>query len=152
MTRMLRYLAVGGLTLLAAERLGAQGIDGTWITEFERMMRNEGGSVTTGEKVRAKMVLQRKGDSVTGIWQVAATEAAASAPRQLRGTIAGNKVALTTEFEATVNVNGERSTRKLTVVYDFTIDGDKLEGTVTNRSSDMDMPPRPFSAWRDKTG
>ena len=152
MTRMLRYLALGGLTLVAAAPLTAQGIDGTWITEFERMMRNEGGSVTTGEKVRAKMVLQRKGDSVTGTWQVAAAEAAPAAPRQLRGTIAGNKVALTTEFEAAVNINGERSIRKLTVVYDFTIDGDKLEGTVTNRSGATDMPPRPFSAWRDKTG
>lgn len=39
---------------------------------------------------------------------------------------------------------------KVSVTYDFTIAADKLEGTSKTRSSDMEMPPRPFSAWRDK--
>ena len=69
--------------------------------------------------------------------------------RQLRGTIAGNKVSLTTEFEARVNLNGEESARKITVVYDLTLNGDKLEGTMTNKGPNGDMPARPFSAWRE---
>jgi hypothetical protein len=140
------------LAFIVSSPLQAQGINGTWITEFERMMRNQEGNVSGGDKTKAKMVLKQKGDSVTGTWQLVDAPAGAPAtPRQLRGTISGNKIALATEFDATVNINGEQSTRKISVTYDFTIDGDKLEGTMTNRSGDMNMPPRPFSAWRDKT-
>jgi len=57
---------------------------------------------------------------------------------------------LQAQFEATVNMNGEQSTRTITVLYDLAMNGDKLEGTITNRSGDMDMPARPFSAWREK--
>lgn len=147
-----RWTVPALLAFVVASPLEAQGINGTWITEFERMMRNQDGVVSGGEKAKAKIVLQQKGDSVTGTWQLLDPPAGATVtPRQLRGTISGNKVALTTEFDATVNINGEQSTRKISVVYDFTVDGDKLVGTMTNRSGDMDMPPRPFSAWRDKT-
>jgi hypothetical protein len=139
------------MTLLAAAPLAAQGagVTGTWITEFDRMMRNEGGSVTTGDKTRARLVLQQKGDSVTGTFEVVASGDASRPPRQLRGTISGDRVTLTSEFEARVNRNGEESTRNITVVYDLTVKGDKLEGTMTNRSGDMDMPPRPFMATRE---
>lgn len=71
-------------------------------------------------------------------------------PRPLRGTIAGNKVSLTAEFQATVNINGEESTRSMTVVYDFTMKGDALEGTMTNRNADVELPPLPFTAAREK--
>lgn len=140
------------MTLFTAAPLFAQGagVTGTWITEFDRMMRNEGGSVTTGDKTRARLVLQQKGDSVTGTFEVLAPGDAPRPPRQLRGTIAGDRVMLTSEFEARVNRNGEESTRTITVVYDLTVKGDTLEGTMTNRSGDMDMPPRPFTATREK--
>ena len=118
------------------------------------MMRNENGNVTTGEKAKARLALAQKGDSVTGTWELLDASMApggrAAAPRQLRGTIAGNKVSLTTEFEARRSVNGEESVQKLTVVYDFTVAGDKLEGTMTTKGPDMEMPARPFSASREK--
>lgn len=150
MKNPLHALPIAAVALLAAMPLSAQSIDGTWITEFDRMIRNEGGTVTTGEKSRAKMTLVQKGDSVTGTWLALGTfRGGTPTPRQLRGTIAGGKVSLQTQFEATVNVNGEQSTRAITVLYDFALKGDKLEGTITNRTGDMDMPPLPFSASRE---
>jgi hypothetical protein len=112
-------------------------------------MRNENGVVSAGDKARAKMTLQQNGDSITGTWEMVSESSRPATPRRLRGTIAGNKVSLSSEFDATVNIDGAMSTRKMTMLYDFTMNGDKLEGTVTNKSGDMDMPPRPFSAWRE---
>lgn len=150
MKNPLHALPLAAVALLAALPLSAQSIDGTWITEFDRMMRNEGGTVTSGEKSRAKMTLVQKGDSVTGTWlALGNTRGGPPTPRQLRGTIAGGKVSLQTQFEATVNINGEQSSRTITVLYDFALKGDRLEGTITNRTGDMDMPPLPFSASRE---
>jgi hypothetical protein len=155
MRTMLRH-ALPALTLLAAlatpHAMAAQapdGISGAWITEFERSMRNDNGVVSAGEKARARLTLQRKGDSVTGTWEMLNAPGPAT-PRQLRGTAAGDSVALHAEFNATVNINGEESIRKIAVLYKFVLNGDRLEGTITNRSAEMDMPPRPFSAWREK--
>jgi hypothetical protein len=146
----LHALPLAAFALLVAVPLSAQSIDGTWITEFDRMMRNEGGTVTTGEKSRARVTLVQKGDSVTGTWlALGNTRGGTPTPRQLSGTIAGGKVSLQTQFDATVNINGEQSTRTITVLYDFALKGERLEGTITNRSGDMDMPPLPFSAWRE---
>jgi len=146
---MKKLLSVAALTLLAAAPLSAQGINGEWITEFDRMLRNEGGVVSTSEKVRAKMTLAQKGDSVTGTWQLVGGAPAGAAPRELKGMISGSKVALQTRFQATVNINGETEQRTLTMLYEFAISGDKLEGTMLTKSGDMDMPARPFSAWRE---
>ena len=152
MNRMLRPLLVAGFALAGASPLAGQGIEGTWITEFERSVRNENGAVSGGEKTRAKMVLQQKGDSVSGTWEVVGPGATTPAtPRQLRGTRSGNKLTLSSEFDATVNINGEQSTRKIGVIYELTVTADKLEGTMRMTSGDMDMPPRPFSAWREKS-
>lgn len=149
---MKKLLSLAALSLLAAAPLSAQGIAGSWLTEFDRMIRNEGGSVSTGEKTRAKMSLVQNGDSVTGTWEIVDNlPNRTAAPRPLKGVVAGNKVKLTAEFTATVNRNGEQEERKMTVLYDLAINGDKLEGTMTTKSGDMEMPARPFSAWRDGT-
>ena len=150
-TTMKKLLSVAALALVAAAPLSAQGITGTWITEFDRMVRNEGGTVTTGDKARAKMTLVQNGDSVTGTWQAVGDGATAAPARQLKGMIAGNKVALQAEFKATMNVNGEVEERTLTMLFDLTLEGDKLEGTMANRSGDRQMPPRPVSARRETT-
>ena len=152
-----RALAIGSLFATVASPLAAQGITGRWITEIERMMRNENGEVSTGEKSKARLVLQQRGDSVTGTWElidVAASPGGRPAsPRQLRGTISGNKVSLSTQVEARRSINGEESVQTLTLIYDFIVDGDKLQGTTTGKGSDMEMPTRPFTAWREaKTG
>lgn len=152
MKTTLRRLLLAGFALVGASPLAGQEIEGTWITEFERSVRNDNGTVSGGEKAKAKMVLQQKGDSVSGTWEVVAPGATTPAtPRQLRGTRSGNKLSLSSEFDATVNINGEQSTRKIGVVYDLTVSADRLEGTMRMTSGDMDMPPRPFSAWREKT-
>ena len=146
MKTIVRALTVGALLVVAARPLVAQGINGNWITEFERQLRNENGEVSGGEKAKARLVLTRKRDSVTGTWQMLE----GSAPsRALKGTISGNKVSLTSQVQAKRNINGEESVVTLTVVYDFTIEGDKLQGTSTAKGSDMEMPPRPFTAVRE---
>jgi len=148
-----RALVAASLLVVAASPLAAQGIDGRWITEFERQMRNENGAVSTGEKTKARLVLARNRDSVTGTWEILGVPTASGnrpAPRQLRGTISGNKVSLSTEVEARRNINGEESVMKVTVLYDFTVNGDRLDGTTTTKSADMEMPPRPFTAVREK--
>jgi hypothetical protein len=146
MKSIARALTAGFLVAIAAGPLAAQGINGSWITEFERQLRNENGEVSAGEKTKARLVLARKGDSVTGTWQILEGSAA---PRALKGTISGNRVSLTSQVQARRNINGEESVTTLTVVYDFTVEGDKLQGTSTAKGSDMEMPPRPFTAVRE---
>lgn len=150
---MKRTSLLAAVALLAAAPLTAQDINGTWFTEFERSVRNENGAVSGGEKSRAKITLQQKGDSLFGTFELVPPAGQPTPPaRPLRGSMKGGKGTLVSEFEGRRNINGEESVVKITVVYDFSIATDKLEGTSTTKSSDMDMPPRPFSAWREKSG
>lgn len=153
MKMLVGTLAIASLFAVVASPLGAQGVTGRWITEIERMMRNENGNVSTGDKAKARLVLEQRGDSVTGTWELLGAAASAGgravAPRQLRGTIAGNKVWLSTQVEARRNINGEESVQMMTIVYEFTVDGDTLKGTTTAKAPDMELPARPFSAWRE---
>ena len=153
MKTLVRALATGSLFAAVASPLAAQGVTGRWITEIERRVQNENGDVSTGGKTKARLVLEQKGDSVTGTWELLDAAASpggrAATPRQLRGTISGNKVSLSTQVEARRNINGEESVQTLTLVYDFTVDGDKLQGTTTAKGSNMEMPTRPFTARRE---
>ena len=150
---MKRMSFLAAAALLAAAPLAAQDINGTWFTEFERAIRNNDGVVSGGDKTRAKITLQQKGDSLFGTFELMPQAGQPTPPaRQLRGAIKGGKGTLVSEFEARRNINGEESVAKVTVVYDFSVAADKLEGTSTTKTSDMDMPPRPFSAWREKSG
>ena len=152
MKMLLRALVIGPLFAGVASPLAAQGVTGRWITEIERMVRNENGNVSTGDKAKARLVLEQRGDSVIGTWELVDTAASpggrAAAPRQLRGTISSNKVSLSTQVEARRNINGEESVQTMTIVYDFTVDGDKLQGTTTAKAPEMQIT-RPFSAWRE---
>ena len=148
---MQRITVLAAVATLAAAPLSAQGITGTWMTEFERTMRNNDGQVSTGDKTKAKITLQQKGDSLFGTFEILPPPGAPTpAARQLRGVVKGDKGTLLSEFEARRNINGEEEVVKVSVTYDFTIAADKLEGTSKTKASDMEMPPRPFSAWRDK--
>ena len=148
---MQRITVLAAVATLAAAPLSAQSISGTWMTEFERSIRNQDGAVSAGEKTRAKITLQQKGDSLFGTFEVLASPGApVPTPRPLRGVLKGDKGTLLSEFEARRNINGEEEVVKVSVTYDFTVAADKLEGTSTTKASDMAMPPRPFSAWRDK--
>lgn len=150
---MKRMSLLAAVALVAAAPLAAQDINGTWFTEFERAIRNNDGVVSGGEKTKAKITLQQKGDSLFGTLELVPAAGQPTPPaRQLRGIVKGGKGTLLSEFEARRNINGEESAVKVTVVYDFSVSPDKLEGTSTTRASDMDMPPRPFSAWREKSG
>ena len=150
---MKRMSLLATAVLLAAAPLSAQDISGTWFTEFERSIRNNDGQVSAGEKTKAKITLQQKGDSVFGTFELVPPAGQPTPPaRPLRGSMKGGKGTLVSEFEGRRNINGEESVVKMTVVYDFSIAADKLEGTTTTKSPDMDMPPRPFSAWREKSG
>ena len=148
---MKRLTVLAAAVTLAAAPLSAQGISGTWMTEFERTIRNQDGAVSAGEKTKAKITLQQKGDSLFGTFEVLAPAGApAPAPRPLRGVVKDGKGTLLSEFEARRNINGDEEVVKLSVTYDFTVSAGKLEGTSTTKAPEMDMPPRPFSAWREK--
>jgi hypothetical protein len=155
MKTVVRALATASLFTLAALPVGAQGVAGRWLAEFDRSVRNENGNITTGDKTQARLVLQQRGDSVTGTLEVlngpAGPGGRPATPRQIRGTVSGKKLSLSSEAEARVNANGEESVRKITIVYDLTMDGDKLEGTMIAKSADREMPARPFVARREKS-
>jgi hypothetical protein len=154
MKTLARALATASLFIVATSPLRAQGVTGRWMAEFERTVRNENGNVSGGEKTKARLVLDQKGDSVTGTLQLVDPPIGpgghAAPPRQLRGTISGNKLSLSSEAEARINVNGEESVRRVMVVYDLTLDGDTLEGTTGARGPDGEILARPFSARREK--
>ena len=148
---MKRMTFLVAIAVIAAAPLSAQGISGTWFTEFERQMRNQDGVVSGGDKIKAKITLAQKGDSLIGTWEIVPASGQPTPPaRPLRGAFRDGKGTLVSEFDARRNINGEESVAKVTVIYDFTVSGDKLEGTSKTRSSDMEMPSPPFSAWREK--
>lgn len=148
---MKRMSLLAAFALTVAAPLSAQGIDGTWFTEFERQVRNQDGVVSGGDKTKAKITLQQKGDSLIGTWEIVPAAGQPTPPaRTVRGAFKDGRGTLVSEFEARRNINGEESVAKITVTYDFTVSGDRLEGTSKTRSPDMEMPPRPFSAWREK--
>jgi hypothetical protein len=155
MKMLARALATASLFAVAASPLGAQSVAGRWLAEFDRSVRNQNGVVSTGDKAQARLVLEQRGDSVTGTLEMLTPATnpagAAATPRPIRGTVSGNKVSLASEAEVRRNMNGEESVQKVTIVYDLTFDGDTLEGTMAPRMPGMDMPGRPFSARREKS-
>jgi len=154
MKTLTRALTTASLLAVAASPLAAQGVAGRWIAEVERSIRNENGAVSTGEKTKLRLVLEQRGDSVTGTLGPADAPGAGAPTmpsRQLRGVIAGNKLSLSSDAEMRRNVNGEESVLRVTMVYDLTLDGDKLEGTIVAKGTDLPMPARPFSARREGT-
>jgi hypothetical protein len=97
------------------------------------------------------MTLEQKGDSLFGTFEIVATPGMTAPPaRPLRGSVKDGKGTLLSEFEARRNINGEEESVKLTVTYDFTVSADKLEGTTKTKTPEMEIPARPFSAWREK--
>ena len=154
MKMLVGALAAALLLSAAASPLGAQAITGRWIAEFDRMVRNEGGNVSTGERAKVRLVLEQRGDSLTGTLEpidpASGPGGRAVAPRALRGTIAGNKVSLASEAEVRRSFNGEESVQRVTIIYDLVVDGDALEGTMIARGPDMETPPRRFTARREK--
>ena len=61
---MKRISVFAVIATLAAAPLSAQGISGTWMTEFEWSIRNQDGQMTAGDKTKATITLQQKGDSL----------------------------------------------------------------------------------------
>src|SRR5215207_517952 len=92
-TRLMNRITVlAAVTTFAAAPLSAQAINGIWMTEFERTMRNNDGQVSAGDKVKAKITLQQKGDSLFGTFEILPTAGApVAAPRPLRGIVKGDK-------------------------------------------------------------
>jgi hypothetical protein len=154
---MYRYVLAGAMLLaIAIPRAGrAQGtVAGTWITEFDIGIRNVDGEETSLGKRQARIVLQLKGDSVTGTWQALADSTGpAATPMQLRGRVADGKVELQTEpIERVLRVNDDEQRVKMISSYSFVVQGDTLDGTVQIRSLDgsFEGNARPFSAKREK--
>ncbi len=149
MTHLSRLLLASCLGLAALESPRAQTVDGTWIAEYDAKVRSDDSRGTTVEKGRARLVLTRRGDSVSGVWEAIAADGRPSAPRQLRGTIARDTVRLSAQVQMRLSSNGTESVRPATVEYRFVLAGDALRGTIATVMEGTTAPPRQFTARRE---
>ena len=150
---MVPGLVLVGLTA-GAQPAPAQGtIAGSWSTEFDIGIRMENGVESSMGKRQATMKLMLQGDSVFGIWQVAAQGGATPSPVRLRGTRSGNKLSLRADPVAhTMNMGDGDRRVELVATYSLEVRGDSLVGTSRDTTNDgsFDSPERPFSATRIK--
>ncbi|MEP6692506.1 MAG: hypothetical protein ABJD07_15205 [Gemmatimonadaceae bacterium] len=141
------------LVALSSAPLRAQGAAGTWIAEFDRGMRNENGVVTSLGKVRARLVLEPRGDSLVGMLTVFEPAENAPPPRPIRGLMTKGALRLeAAPVDAVIRENDEERHVPMKTVYDLTVSADALTGTQHSASLDgaIDGQPRPFSATREK--
>lgn len=147
-TNLRSITTAAALVVVLATQASAQAFDGKWITEIARRMENVNGVMTESDKAKVRITLRQQGDSLFGTW--AMVEAPAGTPsRELRGTVSERKATLSMQVEGIRNMNGVADTVRVTVVYEFTLSGDRLEGTSTSRGPEGSMPPRPFLAVRE---
>lgn len=143
----------GAVLAFGATEVQAQGVAGTWTWEVQtRIRRDASGTTPTGDKSQAQLVLDVRGDSVFGTYTVSrpgATETA-PVPREVRGTVNGNKVVFSLTQQGRVNINGEERESQMTATYTLTINGDEITGVIETTSPDLpvSIPPRTFSGRR----
>lgn len=154
-TGKIALIAGSALLAIAAGDARAQ-VAGTYEWEMDMMIRRGGdGTETSGDKAKVKLVLEVKGDSVFGTYAVTPPAGAGSInipPRQLKGTVSGNKVVFTMTGQARLNVNGEEQTVQMVSTYNATVEGDEIKGTIDVSAPEMPMAPpqRSFSGKRVK--
>jgi hypothetical protein len=71
-------------------------------------------------------------------------------PARLAAGIAAVPSVFVVTSQATIDINGEETTRKVTSTYTMTAKGDELEGTVERAIEGGDLPPLAPQAFRGK--
>jgi hypothetical protein len=118
-----------GLSLFAAAGSSAQSVAGTYSIEYSaRMMVNDQPSPTE-TITKVKLVLEQKGDSVRGSWQMVSPREAPV--QQLKGTVQGNTVRLFGSASAMMRGAGDDRQVTMTQEYVITIDGEAVKGYIT---------------------
>ena len=131
-----------GALLATAMSVQAQtrNVAGKYKVEFDSQIRMGPGGVQAGGRSPAMLVLEVRGDSVFGTWQV--VNDANPPARKLAGRMRGDTVVIVSEpSERTINVNGESVTMKMADEFKLTIKADAIVGTITPTQGMAGMPP-----------
>ena len=124
-------------------------VTGAYAVEYPvRMMMGDQPSPTE-VTAKVKLVLEQKGDSVFGTWQL--VEPQQAPVQQLRGKLDGKNVRLWGTNEAKLRgPDGERSL-SMSEEYVFTIEGDAVKGSITVHPPEgiqINGPARSFTGKR----
>ena len=146
---------VGALCLLVAALAtgdaNGQSVAGTYTWEIATSMRRDNNGDTAGEMAEVKLTIETRGDSILGTY--AMTPKGRTVPvRNVRGTWKDNTITFKFESQATLNMNGEQRQVQTTQVFNATIEGDAIKGTITTQVPDnsFSAPVRNFAGKRAK--
>jgi hypothetical protein len=150
MKRLIVIAAAALLAVILGEPAEAQSaVAGTYAIEYPVRMMLNGEPAPNEVTARVKLVLEQKGDSVFGTWQL--NEPRQGPTQQLRGTLDGKSVRLWTTSEAKLRgPDGERSV-SMNEEYVITIEGDIVKGSITvhpPEGVEIRGPARTFSGKR----
>lgn len=113
----------------------AAGIDGKWVSE--RKMQTPDGQERT---ITITMNLKADGGNITGSVSTPGRDGQDRTIEIKEGKLDGNKFSFTTVMET------QRGTMKS--VYEGSLEGDTLKGTIKREGGQREMPPMPFEAKR----
>lgn len=143
-----------GLTI-TAPAASAQGhpLAGRWSVEYQRGVRNENGELTPIMGA-ATLTLEQRGDSLVGTLVPAAGDQGNASPAQLfAARAAANGATFVVKSQAQINMNGEISTREMTLTWELSASGDTLSGTMSRvvQDTDVSSSPSPVKGTRLKS-
>ena len=142
------FLAAAALAVASGVQAQA-GVAGTYAVEYPvRMMVNDQPSPSE-VTAKVKLVLEQKGDSVFGTWQL--TEPRQAPPQALRGTIDGKSVRLWGTGQAKMRGPDGEQSLSMSEEYLLTIEGDAVKGSITVHPPEgiqIQGAPRTFTGKR----
>jgi hypothetical protein len=146
----MRALFQATVALAVASGVQAQaGVAGTYAVEYPVRMMVNGEPAPSEVTAKAKLVLEQKGDSVFGTWQLTAPRQAP--PQTLRGTIDGKNIRLWGTGHAKMRGPDGEQSLSMNEEYVFTIDGDAVKGSITVHPPEgiqIQGAPRTFTGKR----
>ncbi|MHB1313439.1 MAG: hypothetical protein ACYC3L_15585 [Gemmatimonadaceae bacterium] len=151
--RVTAALALGLAFAAPVASAQAHPLAGRWTVEYQRGMRNENGEMTPIMGT-ATLTLEQRGDSLVGTLVPTAGDRGSAQPAQQFAAKAGTEGAtFVVTSQAQINMNGEISTRNMTLTWELSASGDALTGTMKRVVEDTDVPsdPAPVKGTRLKT-
>jgi hypothetical protein len=150
----MKRILIAAALFAAAQPLTAQApIAGTYAVEYPvRMMVN--GEPSPSETIaKVRLVLEQKGDSVFGTWQM--VDGARQIPAQkLAGTTRDGTVRLFGTSEARMRSSEGEQVTTMTMEYVVTVDADTITGAIHVHPPEgitVSGEPRKFSGKREKS-
>jgi hypothetical protein len=149
---MRRDVSLFVLLLILPGALAAQShpLAGNWDISIPVGATIENG-VTTQIFANGAVSLGVEGDSIIGTLKVEPPPGyPARPPARLAAGVAAVPSVFVVNSQATIDINGVESTRKVTSTYTMTAKGDALEGTVAREIEGGDLPGMEPQAYRGK--